>query len=198
MILTAHYPPGVPKILDFVNGVQNAIKPTKAEFVYDLYQQYQPSDLIQHPAVIMLPYSVMSYRLTELYGMSIPLFIPSPRFYLNYIEKGRRGLGWDRTITSPPYCTIKFDEKFRPAFNIHPYSPNVEMVDDPESEMYWMQFADFYDWPHIQHFDTYDHLAELLSKVDLNAIHQKMKQEVALKKLRVSKSWCDISSKIVS
>lgn len=32
----------------------------------------------------------------------------------------------------------------------HPYNPNAEFdVDNGEHEMYWLQFADFYDWPHI-------------------------------------------------
>ena len=25
-------------------------------------------------------------------------------------------------------------------------SPNLEFSDDPEAEMYWLQFSDFFDW----------------------------------------------------
>ena len=37
-------------------------------------------------------------------------------------------------------------------------SPNLDLVDDSEAEMYWLQFSDFYEWPHIQLFDSLDHL----------------------------------------
>ena len=41
----------------------------------------------------------MSYRTSELYAMAIPIFAPSPKFYMNYQDpdNGRFGLGWDRT-----------------------------------------------------------------------------------------------------
>ena len=44
-------------------------------------------------------HSVMSYRFTELYAMAIPIFAPSPKFFLNFEDStdGIRGLGPDRT-----------------------------------------------------------------------------------------------------
>jgi len=63
---------------NFSQTVINVLAPEyQAARVYDLYNFYTLQDLTSHPAVIMLPYSVMSYRLTELYTMGIPLFIPS-------------------------------------------------------------------------------------------------------------------------
>ena len=43
--------------------------------------------------------SVMSYRTTELYAMSIPIFAPSAKFYMNYEDPDLKtlGLGSDRT-----------------------------------------------------------------------------------------------------
>ena len=193
LIFTVHT-----KVPSFINNVKKAIKPFKAEFVYDQYRPYTPADLANHPAIIFLPYSVMSYRLTEVYNMAIPLFVPSPRFYLNYIQKGKRGMGHDRTSTSEPYChtDTKLELKMRPEISVHGYSPNVDMVEDPESEMYWMQFADFYDWPYITYFDNYDHLKDLLENSDLKVIHENMKQEVALREQIVSQNWCDIAKRI--
>jgi hypothetical protein len=31
-------------------------------------------------------------------------------------------------------------------------------VEDSEAEMYWLQFSDFLEWPHIQLFDSLAHL----------------------------------------
>ena len=92
----------------FSQTVINILEPEyKAVRVYDLYTFYSLKDLTSHPAVIMLPYSVMSYRLTELYTMGIPLFIPSPKFYRNHYDPDtkRYGMGHDRTSTSKPYCS---------------------------------------------------------------------------------------------
>ncbi len=90
-----------------------------AERVYDIYSFYTVKDLASHPAIIMLPYSVMSYRLTELYALGIPLFMPSPKFYLHYYdpEANRFGIGHDRTSTSEPYCTMQYnlESVMRPA-----------------------------------------------------------------------------------
>jgi len=84
----------------------------------------------------MLPYSVMSYRLTELFSLAIPIFIPSPMFYCHHFdpETNRTGLGHDRTSTSPPYCNTysNLEEMVRPKIEVglssHPYSPNTDMV----------------------------------------------------------------------
>ena len=94
----------------FSQAVINILAPEyKAVRVYDLYNFYTLQDLTCHPAVIMLPYSVMSYRLTELYALGIPLFIPSPKFYQNYYDPDtkRYGIGHDRTSTSAPYCSVQ-------------------------------------------------------------------------------------------
>ena len=43
--------------------------------------------------------SVMSYRTTEVYAMAVPIFAPSPKFYMNYEDHdlSTLGLGSDRT-----------------------------------------------------------------------------------------------------
>jgi len=94
----------------FSQTVINVLAPEyKAVRVYDLYNFYTLQDLTSHPAVIMLPYSVMSYRLTELYALGIPLFIPSPKFFQNHYDPDtkRYGIGHDRTSTSEPYCSMQ-------------------------------------------------------------------------------------------
>ena len=63
--------------------------------------------------------------------------------------------------------------------------------------MYWLQYSDFYDWPHIQQFDNFDQLKEMLIRADLESIHKSMKEELAFRKLKVLQTWCDISSRIL-
>ena len=201
----------------FIQRVKEVLSPEfSAEQVYVVYQKYTTEDLGRHRAVISLPYSVMSYRTTELYALGMPLFIPSIKFYMNYYDFNRRapgesadilksgwfGLGWDRTSTSCPFCDSdpNLELEMRPSLNssnsIHPYSPNVEILEDVESENYWLQFADFYDWPHIQYFDDYEHLKKLLLKANFDAIHEAMKQELLIRKQKVLSAWCDIIQRI--
>ena len=177
----------------------------KAEWVYKLYSCYTIEDLNKHPAAIILPYSVMSYRITELYALGIPLLIPSLRFYLSYYDSGNKqfSLGWDRTSTKTPYCKKDANLERKMRLNItfetiHPYSPNIDFLEDAESEMYWLQFSDFYEWPHIQYFDDYKHLKNLLLKADFAKIRRNMKQEVDLRKNRTVNSWCRVINKIGS
>ena len=175
----------------------------KAEWVYKLYSFYTVEDLAKHRAVIMLPYSVMSYRITELYALAIPMFIPSPKFYLNYYDPTIQqfSIGWDRTSTKSPYCHqhLKLEQQMRTNITnkvIHPYSPNIDFLEDSESEMYWLQLADFYEWPHIQYFDDYIHLKKLFMEVDLEKIRDSMQNELALKKRKVMNSWCNVINRI--
>jgi hypothetical protein len=58
------------------------------------------------------------------------------------------------------------------------------------------QLSDFYDWPHIQHYDSYEHLKELLAVANFQEIHQNMKQEVDLRGLELNRKWCDVIGRI--
>ena len=190
---------------DFIQKVKTTLAPEfSAQRVYDVYDFYTLKDLATHPAVIMLPYSVMSYRFTELYALAIPLFLPSPKFYLRHYDPDTKkfGIGHDRTSTSEPYCTMQYnlESVMRPALKSnlspHPYSPNVDYDQDVEAEMYWLQMSDFYDWPHIQHYDSYEHLKQIVATADLQKIHFSMIEELEQRGLELNKKWCEIIGRI--
>ena len=107
---------------EFLRNVKESLEPEIiAEWVYTLYPFYTIEDLVTHPAVVMLPYSVMSYRFTELYALAIPIFVPSPKFYLEYYDRGTKmfGIGWDRTSTKRPMCSTdsKLEDAMRKPVN---------------------------------------------------------------------------------
>ena len=111
--------------------------------------------------------------------------------------------GQDRTIVGFPYCpdgdshqamedlNSEFIRSYR-----HQYSPNLDLVEDPEAEMYWLQMADFYEWPHIQYFDDLQHLKALLNATDFLAIHNAMKREMRIRESKVRKSVCEILNRV--
>ena len=76
------------------------------------------------------------------------------------------------------------------------FRSNLEIAENPEAEKYWMEMADFYDWPHILYFHSYQHLKQILLTADLQTISQQMKEELKLRKVEVTKSWCDIAQRV--
>ena len=157
-----------------------------------LYKWYKFPDLIRHRAIVFLPYAVMTYKLTEMYTMGIPLFIPSMKYYQNIRE-----FGPDRSIFSRIWCknrgTLTDAQMLPHPTSIHPYSPNAM---DKESEFYWLQMADFIQWPHVTYFDDFKDLEEKLSKADFNKIHRLMMEENKRKRKELENNWCKVFNKI--
>ena len=170
------------------------IKKVKIVEIKKLYKWYSFSDLVHHRAVVFLPYAVMTYKLTELYTMGIPLVIPSMKYFQTI-----KPFGTDRTILSYTFCGARgrgnlTDEEMVPhPSSIHPYSPNAV---DKESEYYWLQLADFVQWPHITYFDDFKDLEQKLLTVDFDRIHKLMVEENKRKKRELENNWCKVFKKI--
>ncbi len=92
-----HYSGISPELLVFdkhyekrVQALIDSLKPEfTAGYYRNMYHHFSLDDLGKHKAAIFLPYSVMCYKTTELYALTIPLFYPSPKFFLPH--KGTRG-----------------------------------------------------------------------------------------------------------
>ena len=80
--------------------------------------------------------------------------------------------------------------------SIHPYSPNIQGRKDWEAEYYWLQFSDFYYWPHITYFDNITDLELKLKQADFNKIHILMTQEVERKKEALLDTWCKVLKRV--
>ena len=155
--------------------------------IRSLYKHYKLSDLVSHRAIVYVPYSVMSYKLTELYSLSVPLFMPSIKSM-----QTTRFVSKDRSSLSSLYCkNMSLDAVMHPNLaSIHPYSPNLNAPDDTEAEMYWLQFSDFFRFPHITYFDDAADLQRKLEKADFDKIHQLMVQENEHRKKNLVDAWC--------
>lgn len=159
------------------------------------YPRYKLQNLADHRGYILFPYSVMCYKTTELYSLNIPLFVPSLMYY-----RRTGGLGYDRTVTSPFYCCrsiqrncIQTLQNFtKNPDSYHSYNPNIVYSENPEDEMYWLQFSDFYEWPHIQFFDNTTDLEQKVNSTDFLYIHNKMKEENMIRKKLLLSQWKDI------
>ena len=159
---------------------------------YQLYPHWTFSDLAKHRAVIFIPYAVMTYKITEIYSLSIPMIFPSIAFIRDVLD----GFGLDRTARGSYYCKTFPEVGERHPTSLHPYSPDKQASVDPEAEYYWVQFSDFYEWPHITYFDSYDQLEEILDNMNFSTIHEKMVEENKRRERVLKYNWCKVISKM--
>ena len=190
------YSPKREEILVF-NHWEDGIAGSTSKFVLKEIRQVYPrftfANLASHRAIVFFPYSVMSYKFTELYSLSIPLFLPSMQ-----LMRARRFVSSDRTSVSPYYCNLPSldGEMSAHPTSPHPYSPNVEANVDAEAEAYWMQLSDFYVLPHVTYFDDYKDLGRKLEGADFNSIHLLMVEENKHRKEQLVENWCWASHRI--
>ena len=166
------------------NKLLAKIKKFKIVDLYKLYSHYQLSDLVHHRAIIYFPYSVMSFKLVEFYSLCVPLFMPSPKFFRNF-----HAFGADRTTITHGCGSSDIDQLMKPhPTSTHPYSPNEV---GGEAEYYWLQFGDFYQFPHITYFDDMQELERKLEEADFDRIHHLMVEEMKRKWNALSQTWCE-------
>lgn len=147
--------------------------------IRDLYAHYTAADLRAHRAVIYYPLSVMSYKLTDLYALNVPILIPNPLLVQENINADR-----------DPYCPSEFMASLTltpHASNVHPYSP---LERDIESTLYWYQLSDMLTWPHIIIFDSYEDLDNKLASIDFIAVSKRMVVENTRRRKEIEENLC--------
>ncbi|CAM4838225.1 unnamed protein product [Rotaria magnacalcarata] len=156
-----------------------------------LYGHYHLQQIADHRAVVLLPYAVLSYGITELYALGIPMFVPTIDFIVEL------NLVIDRTLIDKFYCgrSLKFDDMPKQHTNSHhPFSP--EDIISPEAIHYWLQFADYYQLPYIQTFSSWTNLIEKLSTTNFKTVHDNMHDENVRRKVELTKKWKSVFAKI--
>jgi len=160
--------------------------------IRDLYPHFEYTDLASHPAIVLIPYQVSIMSIFEYYRMSIPLFVPSPSLLAEWQIKYRvlSELTWDMVFSKPKSkSNIGQYEKGKVQ-----YDPN-DMFSQEGIE-YWVRFGDFYQWPHITTFDSFEELMTLIETVDLQTISSKMKEENERMKVELLETWEKIFHKM--
>ena len=145
---------------------------------------YQYTQLAEHPAMIYVPYQVSLMSVFEQYRMGLPLFFPSIQLLVHWQIKYRvvDEINWNNSPRNqtPINGTLM---STRP-------DPNKQF--DKQSLEYWLNFADFYQFPHIQYFDSFDVLVQKLIKTDFVAVSKRMHVYSSQVKERLMKNWDDI------
>lgn len=174
---------------DFNNSCQRAgnhCKPLQP--LREMYAKYEYRDLVGHLGIVHVPYQVSTMSLFEQYAMGIPLFVPTlrllSRWHLDYqVIKERTWAGaYDAKSNS---STI-------PGHSSQQYTPDPNCDTDLSAIEHWLEFADFYQWPHIVQFDSMGDLVMKMSQTDLKRVSRGMLKHTRATKFSVKQKWRQI------
>ena len=96
----------------------------------------------------------------------------------------------DTKMTDPFYCGPNITVPKPHAHNRHPHSPESS---DRVAVKYWLQFADFYQWPHITTFSSWEDLHAKLDGLDFLRVHELMMARNKGTKAILESGWGDIA-----
>ena len=155
--------------------------------VKQLYPRFEHQDILHHRAMVLLPYAVHSFGITEVYALGVPIFVPSVSFILalNLLQ--------DKNANDAHYCGSNFVVPPQHPLSAHPYSPEDR---SEEAQRYWVQFADFYQWPHITTFDTWSDLAHQLHQANFTDIRARMLNQNQVRDAQIRKVLSDMAEQI--
>eukprot|EP00741_Cyanophora_paradoxa_P007298 tig00001098_g7059.t1 len=171
-------------------------------YIADLYgERYEFSDLAAHPAIVRralpfaappapprpprphaaraaIPYQMSVMSWFEYYRLNVPLFFPSPRLLVEWHQT--HGVTWERVYGHPAGLA-------RPAFA---HDPNSDACPDVA---FWARLADFYVWPHVRTFDSWEELLDALSDRDaLRETSARMAEHNACLEADVAEAWARV------
>eukprot|EP00741_Cyanophora_paradoxa_P002856 tig00000640_g2772.t1 len=153
-------------------------------FIGEVYPSgYDLPDLARHPMIVNIPYQLSVMSWFEYYRMNIPLFFPSLKLLIQW--EVEYGITQERIYGRPEPIVAPYT----------PFNPNSEACED---FVRWFQYADFYTWPHIQYFDSWEHLIELVTSTDLAEVSRRMREYNAVVKRDVIAKWRDVMSRAVA
>lgn len=185
----------------------------KFEYLKTLYPYFTWADLAAHRAIVLIPYQVSIMSIFEYYAIGIPMFAPSltllKSWHMNHhLMKELTWHSWRRRDLflkswwyGRPYFTRNQSSPIAPAPG-HANDPDPLAVYSDASLDHWLKFSDFYQWPHIQIFDTFDDLVQQLKTLDetdgFRAIHNAMKKEFGRRLAASQEQWGEILQAVLS
>lgn len=125
----------------------------------------------------------------EQYRMNMPIIAPSlallTRWHMESLFVSERT--WDTVLYGAPAAKSAVP---RHADADEPFDPNDETSE--AAVAWWLQWADYYVFPHVILFDSWAHLAEILRDVDLAAVSAAMREHNAREERDIVAAWRDV------
>ena len=152
---------------NFLGGV-----PT-VKYCDNLYTTMTHKEISAYRGIIYVPHQVSIIQMCEHYQLGMPMFVPNLELLTTWhVDYG--------VITEKTLKTTK--ELIKDQHN-HPlptsipgparsFDPNSDS--DAGSVRFWLRFADFYQWPNIIQYESFDHLVYQLQSTNLRHVSNKM------------------------
>eukprot|EP01048_Picozoa_sp_COSAG05_P026510 COSAG05_NODE_7275_length_834_cov_0.946939_1_plen_156_part_01 len=143
--------------------------------IRELYPRFEYENLVNHPAIVLMPYQVSLMSVFEYYRMCIPMYAPSPRLLAEWQIKLHvmHEITWEST-----QAFIEGSDRWPGSSMItqygREYSHDPNNQRDVDAISSWIKFADFYQWPYIQTFNSWEELLEKLAADDFEATSTNM------------------------
>lgn len=115
---------GTPKWLELIRklGAESNLVLKSVMEVYPT--RYETSDLVKHPAIVIIPNDFTIYLLVELYASNVPLFVPSIDLLISQRNT------WDTSIYQKTYCGNFSPIKPDPTSKHGQFDPNSDNETD--------------------------------------------------------------------
>lgn len=143
----------------------------------EMYDEYTFQDIASHAAMVFMPYQASVMSFFEYYRLGLPLFAPSKSLLLAWSDD--HDFVWERVYGHPR----------------RPNSLSPSALPDPnirKNLKYWIQFFDIYRFPHVQLFDSWEHLLKLLKTVDMKSVSRAMLAHSDAQREELRARWRDI------
>ena len=174
---------------------------TSVKLISELYENANPTNMLHHPAIIIIPYQISTINLIELYRLNIPTFCPSlhllKQWCIEYDLMWETHYGWpERILNDSPHFHFANIPDPNNSYELDKTSLEWEASYD-----HWMPFADFYqNNKGVIYFDSWEDFFikynEAKSEGSLKRMNQDMK-EVNLKlRDQLVKRWKEIFARI--
>lgn len=119
--------------------------------------------------------------------MGIPMFVPSPAlltaWHVQHAVLNERS--WPAVFGKPAMRSVL--QKHEHSVSHMKSDPNNEF--DEKAILEWILLSDFYIFPHVTQFDSFEQLFQLLLSSDLKKISQQMHQHNVQEKKSILSKW---------
>jgi hypothetical protein len=160
--------------------------------IHEVYSNYAYADLQAHPAVLIIPYTKSIMSFFEYYALNIPIFVPSVELLYSWDKNYRvmkERVYWQQTPLRnpldypimPPFGTVPSVNEYTPIQEMCDFPegfqlpkdnwpmPHPNDITDPDAMSYWIRKSDYYTWPHIQHFSSWEDLKNQLNSPEIES-----------------------------
>lgn len=163
--------------------------------IRDLYPHFEYADLANHPAIVVLPYQVSFMSFFEFYRMEIPLFVPSVALLTEWQIKYNilHEKSWN-SVFGRKHLRHSAIPKSLHSKSAMKHDPNNDA--DRSALLEWLPLSDFYTFPHVTTFDSWENLFDLVSSIDLRNISYHMHLYNEELKSSVTEKWRKFTNRV--